>query len=212
MVRSPPPPPPSTPTDAFPCTRVSCVSCVARVAVCAMPIAGAFSAAGLWAGAVKAISHMFLQEYVFAPLLHIATSDEELGTGPSSFLLHHHLMSSVPLHATHTTQHVDESFEAYDPIAPIKQGYILIPITDIVILCLTTFIVNVCVHVYIKKYNIICYVGTCTSVVAGRVPCARWPRLPARFCCRFPSSRPSSSSAPSRYTAPQASTSFSLNV
>lgn len=55
---------------------------------------GAFSAAGLWAGAVKAISHMFLQEYVFAPLLHIATSDEEL----------------------------DESFEAYDPIAPIKQG------------------------------------------------------------------------------------------
>jgi hypothetical protein len=114
-----------------------------------MPIAGAFSAAGLWAGAVKAISHMFLQEYVFAPLLHIATSDEELGTGPSSFLLHHHLMSSVPLHATHTTQHADESFEAYDPIAPIKQGYILIPITDIVILCLTTFIINVCLHVYL---------------------------------------------------------------
>jgi len=55
---------------------------------------GAFSAAGLLAGAVKAISHMFLQEYVFAPLLHIATSDEEL----------------------------DEAFEPYDPIAPVKQG------------------------------------------------------------------------------------------
>jgi hypothetical protein len=55
---------------------------------------GTFSAAGLWAGAVKAISHMFLQEYIFVPLLHLATTDEEQ----------------------------DETFEPYDPIAPVVHG------------------------------------------------------------------------------------------
>jgi hypothetical protein len=91
--------------------------------------AGAFSAAGLWAGAVKAISHMFLQEYVFAPLLHIATSDEELGTWRLSFPSTH---TGLPLyrcvivvarsHLSHDVS-ADEAFEPYDPIAPVKQGY-----------------------------------------------------------------------------------------
>ncbi len=117
--------------------RVSCVSCVARVScgVCvrggAMPVAGAFSAGGLWAGAVKAISHMFLQEYVFAPHRHLRRGARYGAVFFPSFhitiIIAIPAITSlflVPLHATHTTQRADESFEAYDPIAPIKQGYI----------------------------------------------------------------------------------------